>query len=116
MAISVGTGNYPPEILGETDLFGKGWLDIRGTFRRAHRFIKMLSTAVRREGRREGGRRERKGRKEGGKEGGRELLLFLCLYFLLLITQPALFSTLFISLLNQRTLLKYLQKLVKLST
>lgn len=70
MAISVGTGNYPPEILGETDLFGKGWLDIRGTFRRAHRFIKMLSTAVRREGRSEGGRRERKGRKEGGKEGG----------------------------------------------
>ena len=60
MAISVGTGNYPPEILGETDLFGKGWLDIRGTFRRAHRFIKMLSTAVRRE------------REERGREGGRE--------------------------------------------
>ena len=112
MAISVGTGNYPPEILGETDLFGKGWLDIRETFRRAHRFIKMLSTAVRREGEERG----REGGREGGKEGGRELLLLLCLYFLLLITQSALFSTLSISLLNRRMLLKYLQKLVKLST
>ena len=72
MAISVGTGNYPPEILGETDLFGKGWLDIRETFRRAHRFIKMLSTAVRREGGREGEERGREGRREGGRKGGRE--------------------------------------------
>ena len=46
MAVSVGTGIYPPEKLGEVDFFSKGLLDLRGTLNRAKKLIKMLSTAV----------------------------------------------------------------------
>ena len=46
MAVSIGTGIYPPEKLGEVDFFSKGFLDLRGTLNRAKKLIKMLSTAV----------------------------------------------------------------------
>ena len=47
MVVSLGTGVFPPEQMGSTDILGKGrLLDLRGTFRRVHRFIKMLATAV----------------------------------------------------------------------
>ena len=46
MAVSIGTGIYPPEKLGEVDFFSKGLFDLRGTLNRAKKLIKMLSTAV----------------------------------------------------------------------
>ena len=47
MAVSVGTGVYPPEQIGDTDFFGKGWLgDIRGTIKRAQQLMKLLAGAV----------------------------------------------------------------------
>ena len=46
MAVSLGTGRYPSQKLGETDILGKGLLNLKGTMKRAQRFIKMISTAV----------------------------------------------------------------------
>ena len=50
MAVSLGAGVYPSQKLGETDILGKGLLNLRGTMRRAQRFIRMISTAVSWEG------------------------------------------------------------------
>lgn len=50
VAVSLGTGVYPSQELGETDFLGKGLFNLRGTMRRAQRFIRMISTAVSCEG------------------------------------------------------------------
>ena len=47
MVVSLGTGVYPPEQMGSTDILGKGrFLDLTGTLRRVQRFIKMMATTV----------------------------------------------------------------------